>query len=138
MTYTEVERAYLAGQRLARLATVSPSGKPQIVPVGFRLNPDGTIDIGGPRPTAARYRNVRANPNVSLVIDDLTPDDPREVKPGWGRGVEIRGVAEVLRVEVPPVAPEWFCKEVIRVRARRVRSWHIDPGKPEGEVRDVG
>ncbi|MGY2062051.1 PPOX class F420-dependent oxidoreductase, partial [Nocardia gipuzkoensis] len=132
MTFTEVERAYLTSQRLARLATVSPSGKPQIVPVGFQLNADGTIDIGGPTPSAARYRNVRANADVSLVVDDMTPDDPSEVKPGWGRGVEIRGVAEVVTVEVPPVAPEWFCKEVIRVRVRRVRSWHIDPGRPEG------
>ncbi|MFI5779247.1 PPOX class F420-dependent oxidoreductase [Nocardia sp. NPDC051570] len=136
MTFTEVERTYLAGQSLARLATVSPSGKPQIVPVGFQLNPDGTIDIGGPNPEAARYRNVRQNPNVSLVVDDMTPDDPNEVKPGWGRGVEIRGVAEVLTVETPPVAPEWFCKDIIRIRPRRVRSWHIDRANPDGEVRD--
>ncbi|MFF0487459.1 PPOX class F420-dependent oxidoreductase [Nocardia sp. NPDC004068] len=138
MTYTPAEHAYLATQNLARLATVSPSGKPQVVPVGFQLNDDGTIDIGGPTPTAARYRNVRANPNVSLVIDDMTPDDPSEVKPGWGRGVEIRGVAEVVTIEVPPVAPDWFCDQVIRIRPRRVRSWHIDPADPDGGIRDVG
>ncbi|MCM6776575.1 PPOX class F420-dependent oxidoreductase [Nocardia sp. CDC159] len=138
MTFTEAERGYLATQRLARLATVSPSGKPQIVPVGFRLNSDHTIDIGGPTPTAARYRNVRANPNVSIVIDDMTPDDPSAVKPGWGRGMEIRGVAEVVTVEVAPVAPEWFCDEIIRIRPRRVRSWHIDPRNPQGGVRGVG
>ncbi|MEV6773709.1 PPOX class F420-dependent oxidoreductase [Nocardia sp. NPDC051030] len=137
MTYSEAERNYLATQNLARLATVSPSGTPQIVPVGYQLNPDGTIDIGGPTPTAARYRNVRSNPNVSIVIDDMTPDDPKEVKPGWGRGVEIRGIAEILTVEVPPVAPDWFSKEIIRIRPRRIRSWHIDPANPDGVVRDV-
>ncbi|MBF6329222.1 PPOX class F420-dependent oxidoreductase [Nocardia transvalensis] len=138
MTFTEVERKYLASHRLGRLATVSSGGKPQIVPVGFQLNPDGTIDIGGPNANAARYRNVKGNPNVSFVVDDMTPDDPGEVKPGWGRGVEVRGIAEVVTVDVPPVAPEWFVKEVIRIRPRRVRSWHIDPADPDGGIRDVG
>lgn len=137
MTFTAIESTYLTGQRLGRLATVSPQGKPQIVPVSFQLNADGTIDIGGPNPDARRYHNVRANPNVSFVVDDMTPDDPAEVKPGWGRGVEIRGVAEILTVEVPPVAPEWFAEEIIRIHPRRVHSWHIDHATPEGEWRTV-
>nr|WP_280383826.1 hypothetical protein [Nocardia wallacei] len=74
---------------------------------------------------------------MSFVVDDMTPDDPREVKPGWGRGVEIRGTAEIVTVEDIPVAPEWFSNEVIRIHPRRVHSWHIDPGNPDGESRNV-
>ncbi|MGF6880624.1 pyridoxamine 5'-phosphate oxidase family protein [Nocardia sp. GAS34] len=137
MPFTEIERTYLLTHPLGRLATVTPGGLPLIAPVGFQLNPDGTIDIGGPNPNSQRYRNVKANPNVSFVVDDMTPDDPGEVKPGWGRGVIIRGEAEVLVVETPPVAPEWFANQIIRIHPRRIHSWHIDPGNPEGETRTV-
>ena len=137
MTFTPAESAYLASQHLGRLATVTADGKPQIVTVGFRINEDATIDIGGPTPTLQRYRNVRANPHVSLVIDDMTPNDPNELKPGWGRGVEIRGAGEILEVETPPVNPEWFSHTVIRVHANRIRSWHIDPADPDGGARNV-
>ncbi|MEV6554619.1 PPOX class F420-dependent oxidoreductase [Nocardia sp. NPDC051756] len=138
MSFTDVERAYLAGQKLARLATVTAQGAPQIIPLGFRLNDDDTIDLGGPNHAATqRYRNILANPQVSLLIDDMTPDEPGAVKPGWGRGVEVRGVVETLTVDVPPVAPEWFSHDIIRIHPRRIRSWHIDPANPDGGARNV-
>lgn len=137
MTFTAIELAYLSTQSLARLATVTAAGRPQVVPVGFRLNDDGTIDIGGPNPDLQRYRNVRANPHVSLVVDDMTPDDPNEVAPGWGRGVEIRGSAEIIEVDTPPVAPDWFSHTVIRIHPERIRHWHIDPSAPDGAARNV-
>ncbi|MFI6865764.1 PPOX class F420-dependent oxidoreductase [Nocardia sp. NPDC050406] len=137
MPYTDAERAYLATQRLARLATVNKDNHPNQVAVGFRLNSDGTIDIGGPNPNAQRYRNIRANSTVSLIVDDMTPDDPNEVKPGWGRGIEIRGTAEILDVEDIPVAPEWFSHTIIRIHPRRIHSWHLDRADPDGGSRDV-
>ncbi|GAB0105800.1 PPOX class F420-dependent oxidoreductase [Nocardia sp. JMUB6875] len=137
MPFTDAERAYLATQSLARLATVNKNDQPNLVAVGFRLNADGTIDIGGPNPNAQRYRNVRGNEHVSIIIDDMTPNEPGEVKPGWGRGVEIRGVAEIVTVEDIPVAPDWFSHEVIRIHPRRIHSWHIDPADPDGGARNV-
>ncbi|GGU87323.1 hypothetical protein GCM10010211_61970 [Streptomyces albospinus] len=47
MIFTEREHEYLTAQQLARLATTGPDDCPQVRPVGFRLNDDGTIDIGG-------------------------------------------------------------------------------------------
>ncbi|MFG3254054.1 PPOX class F420-dependent oxidoreductase [Streptomyces sp. NPDC048172] len=139
MIFTEIERTYLRSQRLGRLSTVNPDGAPQVRPLGFRLNEDGTIDIGGPSVTTTqRYRNVLKNPRVAFVVDDLTsPDDPDAVRPGLGRGVEIRGRAETLAVDDPPVAPEWFGKDIIRIRPTRVMSWHLDPEQPEGRSRNV-
>lgn len=137
--FSDAEWEYLAaGGRLGRLATVSQRGAPQIRPLGFRLNPDGTIDIGGPdHASTQRYRNVLANPRVSFVVDDMTPDEPGAFRPGWGRGVEIRGRAETLTVEIPPVAPEWFSHDIIRIRPARVLSWNLDPEHPDGQFRDV-
>jgi pyridoxamine 5'-phosphate oxidase family protein len=138
MSFTEAERSYLAGQRLGRLATIGPDGTPQARPLGFRLNADGSIDVGGPKLTSTqRYRNVLANPKVAFVVDDITPDEPDAVKPGMGRGVEIRGLAETLTVEIPPVNPGWFSKEIIRIHPRRIISWHLDPANPDGEARNV-
>jgi len=131
MTYTEIERAYLLGQGLGRLATVAPSGAPQVRPVGFRLNDDGTIDIGGPDLSASRkWRNAEANPEVAFVVDDMTPDEPGAYRPGWGRGVEVRGRAELLRDHEPPFAPEFFSREVLRIHPARVIGWNLEDESP--------
>ncbi|MDF3291200.1 MULTISPECIES: PPOX class F420-dependent oxidoreductase [Streptomyces] len=137
MVFTEAERAYLAGQGLGRLATVGRDGGPQVRPVGFRCNTDGTVDIGGPRLSSSqKWRNAQANPHVAFVVDDMTPDEPGAVKPGWGRGVEIRGRAELLTGVEPPLAPDFFSDEIIRVHPERVISWHINSG--EFESRNLG
>ncbi|BCK70627.1 PPOX class F420-dependent oxidoreductase [Streptomyces libani subsp. rufus] len=135
--FTPTERAYLAGQPLARLATVGPAGGPQVRPVGFVLNDDDTLDIGGPAlRRSQKYRNAQARPEVSLLIDDMAPaDDP--VAPGWGRGVEIRGRAELLTLDAPPMAPDFFSNDVIRVHPRRVISWHLEPDDIRSGARDV-
>ncbi|WP_307802164.1 PPOX class F420-dependent oxidoreductase [Actinomadura violacea] len=136
--FTPAERAYLSAQDLGRLATVGPDGGPQVRPVGFRLNGDGTIDVGGPANAGSRkYRNVLANPHVSFLVDDKTAaDDPDAVRPGWGRGVEIRGTAEPVKGRMP-FGEGFFSDDLIRIRPVRVISWHIDAARPEGEARTV-
>ncbi|MEU9123634.1 PPOX class F420-dependent oxidoreductase [Streptomyces sp. NPDC048506] len=126
MIFTEKEREYLAAQPLARLATIGPDGRPQVRPVGFQLKDDGTIDIGGPAMARSqKYRNAQAHPDVSVLVDDLAPaNDP--VAGGWGRGVEIRGRAEVLTVDLPPVSPDHFSRDIIRVHPRRVIAWNLE------------
>ncbi|WP_342787940.1 PPOX class F420-dependent oxidoreductase [Pseudonocardia cypriaca] len=126
--FTDYELTYLKSQTLGRLATIGPNG-PQLTALGFSVNDDGTIDIGGPALSSSqKWRNIAANPAVSFVVDDMTPDEPGAVKPGWGRGVEIRGEAELLTGHAPPsYGGSWFSDEVIRIRPRRIRSWHLDP-----------
>ncbi|MFC9324613.1 PPOX class F420-dependent oxidoreductase [Kitasatospora sp. NPDC057015] len=128
MTFKESELAYLGGQSLGRLATIGPTGVPQVRPVGFWLNEDGTIDIGGPGLSASqKYRNLKADPRVAFVVDDMTPDEPGAVKPGWGRGVEIRGRAELFTDRRPAGAPPFFSEELIRIHPEKVNSWHLEP-----------
>jgi len=113
--------AYLATQRLGRLATVDRTGAPQNNPVGFRYNPDlGTIDIGGRNMGASRkFRNLATNQRVAFVVDDLA-----SIQPWRPRMVEIRGHAEALRDhEYGP----GFSSEIIRVYPDRVISFGLDP-----------
>lgn len=132
MSFTDYELAYLKGQRLGRLATTGPAG-PQLTALGFSVNDDGTLDIGGPALSRSqKWRNIAANPAVSFLVDDMTPDEPGAVKPGWGRGIEIRGVAELLTGHAPPAyGGSWFSNEVIRIHPQRIRSWHLDPGRDQ-------
>jgi pyridoxamine 5'-phosphate oxidase family protein len=78
ITLTDVERAYLKSQPLARLVTVDASGAPQNSPVGAFLDEErGDIFIGGADMGATRkFRNVRTNPQVALVVDDLVYREP--------------------------------------------------------------
>jgi pyridoxamine 5'-phosphate oxidase family protein len=115
----ETERAYLASQPLCRMATVDPSGQPQVNPVGFFLQDDGTILSGGlALGETKRWRNLKANPRLSIVVDDLVSTAPWTV-----RGVEIRGEAELL-IGPHDLAPG-MSDELIRVHPRWVHSWGL-------------
>lgn len=133
---TEKERGYLLDQRLGRLATLGPDGGPDVVPVGYQFNADGTIDVGGPRLGASRkFRNVTARGQVALVVDDTVPEGPGPFRPGVGRGVEVRGRAEALHgVRPPAFGAGHFTDEVIRLQPDWVLSWHIDPDRPSLSV----
>jgi len=88
----DTERAYLQSQPLGRLATVDASGAPQINPIGVFLDEEtDDIVVGGHAMGATRkFRNVQANAQVALVIDDLVSTstwvcawglDPRRAMP---------------------------------------------------------
>jgi pyridoxamine 5'-phosphate oxidase family protein len=116
----DAELAYLREQRLGRLATVDGRGRPQANPVGYVLREDGTVDIGGyAMGTTKKWRNIAANPNVALVIDDIASLQPWRV-----RGVEIRGVAE--QVVGPHDLGNRMSEELIRIRPYKVYSWGLE------------
>ncbi|QEU91022.1 PPOX class F420-dependent oxidoreductase [Streptomyces kanamyceticus] len=118
--FSEAERAYLTSQRLARMATVDPKGQPQANPVGFFPQADGTILIGGHAlATTKKWRNLQANPKVSLVVDDIVSLTPWRV-----RGVEIRGRAELLTG--PHDLGPHFSEELIRVHPEWLHSWGLE------------
>jgi pyridoxamine 5'-phosphate oxidase family protein len=130
---TAKESAYLAAHQLGRLATIGADGSPHVVPVAFHFNPDATIDIGGPNlGSSQKYRNVQRDPRVAFVVDDTTPDDEPEFRPGVGRGIHIRGRAEALTNQDPPglATPGLFSREIIRIHPQQVVSWHVDPAGP--------
>lgn len=96
------------GPKLARLATVDPTGDPHVVPTGWSYNPEhGSIDIGGiALAQTQKYRNVARSGRAAVVIDDVQP-------PFRPRAVLVKGSAEAHG-------------DLIRIRPERIISWGIE------------
>ncbi|MBF8189293.1 PPOX class F420-dependent oxidoreductase [Nonomuraea sp. K274] len=126
MSFTDEEIAYLRSQPLARLATLSGDGQPDVVPVAFEF--DGThFWIGGAGQSVLRtrkFRNVGAgNVKVALVIDDMVSFDPFVA-----RGVRVYGRAEEPVERVGLVGPGVYT----RVTPTVSWSWNM-AGEPVGD-----
>jgi pyridoxamine 5'-phosphate oxidase family protein len=122
--FTDKEIEYLRSQRLARLATVQPEGKPQIAPVGFRYDAEqDAIYIGGQYLSRSKkFRNILNNPHVALVIDDVLP-------PGPPRGVEIRRIADTVETGGNALfgANYPVDEAMLRITPMRIIGWGLDP-----------
>jgi pyridoxamine 5'-phosphate oxidase family protein len=120
--FTPAEIKYLQSQRLGRIATVGSDGRPHVVPVGFRYNPEfDTVDIGGHDfAKRKKFRDVQRNSHVAFVVDDVASVTPWRV-----RGIEIRGEAEILGTGGQSVMPG-FDPEMFRIRPGRVISWGLE------------
>ncbi|NUW32007.1 PPOX class F420-dependent oxidoreductase [Nonomuraea sp. SMC257] len=129
MILTQAELDYLAGQRIGRLATVSPAGDVQNNPVNFFVDAaSGTITIGGHAlGVSKKFKNVQQGSTVSLVVDDLASVDPWVV-----RGIEIRGSAVALTDAEPPVP--YFSREIITISPNRIISWGLDGPRTSRKV----
>jgi pyridoxamine 5'-phosphate oxidase family protein len=130
-TFTDRELEYLSSQPLARLATADAGNSPHVVPVGFRLAPDrAAIDVGGHgMTTSKKYRDLKANPQVAIVIDDLASTDP------WTpRGIEVRGTAELHHTGGAERFGAGWDEAWVRIVPERVASWGIEGHafSPEG------
>jgi PPOX class probable F420-dependent enzyme, Rv0121 family len=71
-------RRCFAGAQVARLATLTPDGRPHLVPIVFALEGDRIYSIVDTKPKAsmslARLRHIEANPHVSLLVDAYRDD----------------------------------------------------------------
>ena len=132
MTLTGAEQRFLARQPRGHLATVGPDGIPQVKPIGFTYNAAlGTIDIAGMNMAgSAKYRNVRVNPHVAFVVDEVTAPSVE-----GAHFLEIRGDAETATGPHDPTGH--LAPEIIRIHPRRVLSFNIDPGNPGFTARDI-
>jgi len=93
---SNVERRFLAHQRIAHLATADRRAVPHVVPVCFAILKRTlyiTIDDKPKRVSGTalkRLRNITENPAVAVVVDRYDEDWTRL---GW---VMLRGRAEIL------------------------------------------
>lgn len=143
LTPDEVQQL-LAGSRTATLATVGPDGQPHLVAMWFSVI-DGDVCVET-KAKSQKVVNLRRNPRVSVMVEDgLTYDELRGVAiegeadisddPDllWRVGVDIwERYHGAYSEQVRPLVEAMLHKRVIvRVRARRVRSWdHRKLGMP--------
>ena len=102
---------------------MSAKGAPHVVPVGFRLSDGGAaIDVGGHGfARSKKYRDLKANPRVAIVIDDLASVDP------WTpRGLEVRGTAELHDSGGGERFGRGWDEAWVRIMPERVISWGIE------------
>jgi PPOX class probable F420-dependent enzyme len=120
----EEARRRFASAPVARLATADASGRPHLVPIVFALAGDtiySAVDEKPKRTTALRrLANVRANPNVAVLVDHYDED--------WTRlwWVRADGAARI----VPADAPEG--SDAVRRLAARYEPYRDRP--PRGPV----
>jgi pyridoxamine 5'-phosphate oxidase family protein len=132
MALTDSEARFLSRQPRGHLATIGPDGIPQVKPVGFTYNQElGTIDIAGfNMGNSAKYRNIKANPNVAFVADEVT-----EPSIQGAHFLEIRGAAEAAVGNHDPDGH--LASEIIRIHPTRVLPFNIDADHPGLEARNV-
>lgn len=133
---TEAQRRFVAGARVAHLATADARGGPHVVPVCFALAGETlyiTIDEKPKRRDRPlkRLRNIAENPAVAVTVDRWDEDWTRLA---WvmlhGRaeilhdGAEHDAAQDVLREKYPQYrAMELAPLPVIAVVVERAASW---------------
>jgi pyridoxamine 5'-phosphate oxidase family protein len=124
--FSEKEIDYLKSQRLARIATVSAKGQPDVAAVSFEF--DGQyFYVGGLKMTTTlKYKNVlNGNQKVALVFDDL-----EAVSPWKPRGIKIHGSAEIVEREGKLGAGHY-----LKITPEKYWSWGIErPVFEDGKV----
>ena len=93
---------------MAWLTTVSPTGRPDSVPVWFLVRDDETVLIYS-RPNKAKLRNIELNANVSLGLD--VTDLGRDVIRIEGTATRQTGMPRADQV------PEYVAKYIERIAA---------------------
>lgn len=123
--FTDAELEYLRTQPLMRFASASLKSKPDVATVIFEVDGDMVVTGGFDIAATVRYRNVKANPRVTTIIDDLASMDP------WTpRGIKVLGTATID--DGPP--PRF------RIAPAVIISWGINdttPGIPKMERRAI-
>ena len=127
MSFTGEEIAYLRSQPLARVATLSAGGQPDVVPLAFEF--DGACFwIGGVGESVLltrKFRNLAAgNLKVALVVDDMVSFDPF-----IARGVRVYGEAEPPVERVGLVGPGFYT----RITPSVSWSWNM-AGEPASDT----
>jgi PPOX class probable F420-dependent enzyme len=145
---TEWARERFARAPVARLATVTPDGRPHLVPVTFAVSQDvlWTAVDGKPKQTRRlqRLANIEASPQVSLLVDHYEDDwsalwwvradgDAHVAVPG---AAEERQGLELLAAKYPPYRSQPPGGPVVVVHLATWRSWTA--ARVEAPARRVG
>jgi PPOX class probable F420-dependent enzyme len=143
---TDEQRALLKVARRAVLGTISPSGRPRLVPVAFAVVESGSdlivysaLDekpktVSDPR-ALARTRDIEARPQVSLLVDEWHEDwtrlawlrldgDATLLEPERADADEHALALGELRARYPQYANQRLEERpILRIRVERLTGW---------------
>ena len=144
-SFTAEQTRFLAGQRLAHLATVDVAGKPHVVPICFAVLQGAiysAIDAKPKRVDATRdpralrrIRNILVHPDVCFIADRYDED---WTKLAWlqVRGVATlvpngaeheRAIAALMERYAQYRAMDLQAAPLIRIAPTGIVAWHADP-----------
>jgi PPOX class probable F420-dependent enzyme len=137
----DAARELLAGARVARLATVTPDGRPHVVPVTFAVAGDLIYSAVDAKPKTTRelrrLANIRANPDVAVLADHYAED---WAALWWARAdgsasvldepAAIAGPVTLLAERYPQYRAAPPAGPVIAVRVHRWTGWSAVPVLP--------
>lgn len=129
---------FIRERRVARLATADGDGRPSVIPICYVFDGEAIYSPIDEKPKSVaaqklkRVRNIEANPQVSLVIDDYSDD--------WSKlaYVQVSGPADVMspgHVEHPRAVellrekyPQYLTmaleqRPIIKITISRVKRW---------------
>ncbi len=93
------------------MATVSRDGQPHVVPVAYEFDGHFLYFSGRNLSNSLKFHHILNNQKVALVVDEVV-----SVSPWKARGIEVRGIAEVLHERGHPY---------VRVSLRSRASWGL-------------
>jgi PPOX class probable F420-dependent enzyme len=121
-----VEREFLDGQRVARLATIAADGTPSLVPVCFAVIGEADpviVSVLDEKPKSvpddelARVRHIRRDPRVSLIADRWDED--------WSRLAFVR-VSGTARLVAPGDSLHTTAIAALRAKYPQYRAMAIE------------
>ena len=132
-------RRRFAESRVARLATVGPESRPHVVPCTFAVEGDRIASVVDEKPKRTkalrRLENIRANPNVSILVDRYDEDWTRL---WWVRadgtatvaedGADRDRAVELLTAKYPQYTVEPPTGPAVLVAVDRWSWWSAAPG----------
>ena len=120
MTPEEMRRR-VAEARVARLASIDPDGRPNVVPMVFALDGDVIYTSVDDKPKRSRslrrVANIERDPRVTVLVDHYEEEWPAL----WW--VRVRGAGRVLRDE------DGRARGLAALRAKYEQYAELDPGE---------
>jgi len=124
----------LAAARVGRLATVTPDGRPHVVPVCFALHEGRIVTAVDAKPKVsralARLENVRATGRASLLVDHYEEDWTRlwwVRVDGAAEVTESDGAVDALAAKYPQYREQRPDGPVLRIEVEAYRGWSATP-----------